>query len=93
MKVKTSVTLSRELLAAIEKRCHGESSRSEFLERAAWDVLRAAERTERDARETAILNAIADGKLGELPDVLDYSIPHSQLGDEFSEDDFVASTR
>jgi metal-responsive CopG/Arc/MetJ family transcriptional regulator len=93
MKVKTSVTLSPELLAAIDRTCQGRASRSEFLERVAWESIRRAERADRDAREIEILNAISDGELGELPDVLDYSIPYWKVGDEFGEDDFVAPTR
>ena len=70
MKVKTSVTLSPELLAAIDRNCHGKASRSAFLERVAWESIRSAERAERDARDIAIINANAERLNREALDVL-----------------------
>ena len=83
------MTLSPELLGAVD--CHRGAgvTRSEFFERAAWSVIRRKQREERDRRDTEPLNLMADGKLGEPSDVLDYAVPYWQLGDEFTEDDFV----
>ncbi len=93
MKVKTSVRLSPELLAAIDHARAGAGNRSAFLESAAWRVIREAERVARDARDIAILNEIADGKRGEPPDVLAYSVPWQELGDDFTEADLVHASR
>ncbi len=93
MKVKTSVTLSQELLDAIARTCGDSASRSEFLERVAWKALREQWRRERGERDIAIYNAIAAGKLGEAPDVLDYGVDPLTLGDEFQEDDIASSPR
>jgi metal-responsive CopG/Arc/MetJ family transcriptional regulator len=60
MKVKTSVTLSQELLDAIDQTCGPAANRSEFFERVAWDALREQWRRERNARDLAIINAHAD---------------------------------
>jgi metal-responsive CopG/Arc/MetJ family transcriptional regulator len=58
MKIKTSVTLSPELLEAIDRRC-GRASRSEFIERAAWDLIRRAQRDERSRKDVALINQFA----------------------------------
>ncbi len=93
MKVKTSVTLSPDVLEAIDRRCPEGRSRSEFLEQAAWDVIRRADRVESDAREIEILNAIADGKFGEPPDSYLYGVPPESLGSDFFDEDFAVATR
>ncbi len=80
MKVKTSVTLSPEVLASIDRVAGRECSRSEFIERVVRDYVRRTEREARRAREIELLNAIAEGRLGEPPDVEDYS---AEVGDEF----------
>ena len=74
MKVKASVTLSDDLLAALA-RCEGLfCSRSEFLEAAAWAYLRQIPCDERDARDLEILNRRADKLNEEAADVLDYQV-------------------
>jgi Arc/MetJ-type ribon-helix-helix transcriptional regulator len=82
MKVKTSVTLSPEALAAIDRMSGQPRKRSEFIEEAVWDVIRRKEREERRKRDIELLNLIADGKLGERPDVLEYSVPWWEFGDD-----------
>jgi metal-responsive CopG/Arc/MetJ family transcriptional regulator len=69
MKVKTSVTLSEELLDAISAQ---ERNRSEFLEAAAWAYLASQEREERYRRELALLNQYADQLNAEQSDALGY---------------------
>ena len=54
MKVKTSVTLSPELIIAIDRECGGSGARSAFIESAAWERIRARERRERDERDIRI---------------------------------------
>lgn len=74
MKVKTSVALSDNLLAAMAK-CTGLfHNRSEFLEVAAWAYLRKITRDKRAVKDLEIINRRA-GKLNEeAADVLDYQV-------------------
>ena len=58
MKVKTSVTLSEELLQAISVEVDQES-RSAFIEQAAWNHLHARRRAIRDRKEPAAIDAKA----------------------------------
>lgn len=75
MKVKTSVTLSEELLGAIDAQTGQGSRRSAFIEAATWSYLRALERERRDARDLAIINANAECLNKEALDALDYQAP------------------
>ncbi|MEW6366606.1 MAG: hypothetical protein AB1714_18410 [Acidobacteriota bacterium] len=70
-KVKTSVTLSRKLLRAID-RTGRRVNRSEFIEKAAWTLIERKAKAERDARDLEILNANADDLNAEALDVLEY---------------------
>lgn len=74
MKVKTSVTLSPEVLAGIDEFA-GEMSRSEFIEQVVCRYFREARRAAHYDREVAILNGIASGTIAEPGDVLDYTAP------------------
>ncbi len=69
MKVKTSVTLSSELLKKIDR---VNKNRSAFLEQAALAYLAGAAREARDARDAAILDRHADRLNREAEDVLEY---------------------
>ncbi len=74
MKVKTSVALSDNLLAAMA-RCTGLfHNRSDFLEAAAWAYLRQIARDERGVRDLEIINRRADKLNEEAADVLDYQV-------------------
>lgn len=75
MKVKTSVTLSEELLGAIDAQAGQGNRRSAFIEAAAWSYLRALERERRDARDLAIINANAERLNKEALEALDYQAP------------------
>ena len=55
MKVKTSVTLSRELLDAISHET-GQENRSALIEEATWRYLRQRQREARDENELRLLN-------------------------------------
>lgn len=80
MKVKTSVTLSPEVLAAIDQLA-GDTSRSEFIEQLLKHEIRRIRREERDRRDAEIYARIArEG--GYESDVLDYSVDPFDLGDE-----------
>ena len=71
MKVKTSITLSEELLYAIETEAKQEN-RSAFIERAVWNYLKALKRATRDRKELAAIDSYADSLNSEALDVLDY---------------------
>ena len=72
MKVKTSVTLSGEVLYEIS-RYRGEfRSRSEFLERAARDFLARLAREETERRDLETINRRADALNAEAEDALAY---------------------
>ena len=71
MKVKTSVTLSEELLQAISDEVD-RRNRSAFIEEASWCLLRARRRDARDRQELAAIAAHADELNREAHDVLEY---------------------
>jgi metal-responsive CopG/Arc/MetJ family transcriptional regulator len=75
MKVKTSVSLSQELLDAIDVQVGQGTRRSAFIEDAAWSYLRARERERRDVNDLAIINANAERLNAEARDALDFQAP------------------
>jgi metal-responsive CopG/Arc/MetJ family transcriptional regulator len=74
MKEKTSITLSREVLAQID-RLSGERSRSAFIERVLREYLRQRKRDAERAHDLELLNASADRLNEEARDVLEYQAP------------------
>jgi metal-responsive CopG/Arc/MetJ family transcriptional regulator len=79
MKVKTSITLSHELLRAVDELAKT-SSRSEVIEHALRDFLAARARALRDARDIEIMNKHADAYNLETADLLSYQ-PWIELGE------------
>jgi metal-responsive CopG/Arc/MetJ family transcriptional regulator len=79
MKVKASITLSDDVLAAIDALAKS-SSRSEVIEQALRDFLAARERMQRDARDLEIMNRHADAYNLETADLLSYQ-PWIELGE------------
>jgi metal-responsive CopG/Arc/MetJ family transcriptional regulator len=79
MKVKTSVTLSADLLEAVDELAKS-SSRSEVIEHAVRDFLAARQRALRDARDIEIMNRHADAYNVETADLLSYQ-PWIELGE------------
>jgi metal-responsive CopG/Arc/MetJ family transcriptional regulator len=75
MKVKTSITLSENLLTTIDQLAGEYKNRSFFLETAAWAFIEYLRRAERDARDLEILNRRADALNEEALDVLSYQAP------------------
>ena len=71
MKVKTSVTLSEELLRALSDEVEPRN-RSAFIEQASWSYLRTLRRAERDRQELAALDAHAEELNREAQEVLEY---------------------
>ena len=72
MKVKTSVTLSRELVEQLDRMLGAGESRSAILEQALRAFLANHTRRERDARDREILDSRADELNEEALDVLGY---------------------
>jgi len=79
MKVKASITLSDDVLRAVDELAKS-SSRSEVIEHALRDFLAARERQLRDARDIEIMNKHADSYNLETADLLSYQ-PWIELGE------------
>ena len=75
MKVKTSITLSKEVLQAIDRHNSEFKSRSEFLEAAARVFLSRLARTKAERRDLQIINRRADELNAEAEDALAYQAP------------------
>jgi metal-responsive CopG/Arc/MetJ family transcriptional regulator len=74
MKVKTSITLSEELLDAIDKQSSQFKNRSDFIEAAVRAYIANIIRDEQDSRDLAIINREADRLNREAADVLAYQV-------------------
>ncbi len=75
MKIKTSITLSQELLREIDARVEPQHrSRSDFIEEAVRAFLAGADRAALQAREAALLRKHARALNAEMADVLEYQV-------------------
>jgi metal-responsive CopG/Arc/MetJ family transcriptional regulator len=72
MKAKTSVTLSKDLLIAIDRLAGSKSSRSAVIERAVRSYLKERERAFIYAHDLEILNRAADRLNAEAEETLEY---------------------
>ncbi len=72
MRSKTSVSLTKELLAEITRVGGSNVNRSEFLEAAAWDRIALLKRQRRETRDRRILDRRARALNSEAIDVLGY---------------------
>jgi metal-responsive CopG/Arc/MetJ family transcriptional regulator len=72
MKAKTSVTLSKDLLIAIDRLAGSKSSRSAVIEQAVRSYLKERERAFVYARDLEILNRAADRLNAEAEETLEY---------------------
>ena len=72
MKMKTSITLSEDLIQSIDEFSGGRKNRSELIERALRDYLDRQARLKRDLEDLAILNKKGDKLNREAEDVLSY---------------------
>jgi metal-responsive CopG/Arc/MetJ family transcriptional regulator len=72
MKVKTSITLSEDLIQSIDEFSGGQKNRSELIERALRDYLDRQARLKRDLQDLVILNKKGDKLNREAADVLSY---------------------
>ena len=74
MKVKTSITLSKEALAAIDRLAAPGGNRSRVIEAAVLQLAAARDRVARDARDRARIDEHADDLNREARDVLEYQV-------------------
>jgi metal-responsive CopG/Arc/MetJ family transcriptional regulator len=75
MKIKTSITLSKDLLREIDARVEAQQrSRSEFIEEAVRAFLAHADRLTLQAREAALLREHAAALNAEMADILEYQV-------------------
>ena len=74
MKIKTSITLSEDLVKAIDEYARDYNNRSEFIEAAVRVFIRQLIRRQQDARDLRIINQRADYLNQEARDVLTYQV-------------------
>ncbi len=74
MKIKTSITLSEDLLRAVDQRSRPDKTRSEFIETAVRAFINQMIRDEQNARDLEIINRRADYLNQEAEDVLAYQV-------------------
>jgi len=72
MKEKTSITLSGEVLAAIDRIAGSKQSRSAFIEHVLREFLRQRTRAAVQARDLERINAAAQRLNAEASDVMEY---------------------
>ena len=74
MKIKTSITLSEELISEIDELSSQYGNRSRLIEQALRDFLAAEAKRRRDLQDSEILNQRADALNKEAEDVLSYQV-------------------
>lgn len=74
MKVKTSISLSEELLQKLDKLAGDYGNRSAIIEKAIGDFLAAQEKKKRETHDMDILNNRADKLNKEAQEVLAYQV-------------------
>jgi metal-responsive CopG/Arc/MetJ family transcriptional regulator len=74
MKVKTSITLSAELIRQMDALASQYGTRSALIEQAVRDFLAAQAKRTREAHDLGILNRRADALNAEAEDVLSYQV-------------------
>ena len=74
MKVKTSITLSEDLLRAIDEYAGEYKNRSDFIENAIRAFIVHLIRRQQDARDLEIINQRADHLNRKAADVLTYQV-------------------
>ena len=74
MKVKTSVTLTADLLEAIDQQAGPRRNRSDFIEKAVRAYISQAVRDAQNAKDLEIINRRAQRLNEEAADVLSYQV-------------------
>ena len=75
MKIKTSITLSNEVLKAIDLYIGEYRSRSEFIETATRKFIAQLARKEAERKDLELINRHSDSLNAEAEDVLTYQVP------------------
>jgi len=75
MKEKTSITLSSDVLAQVDRNAGSKASRSAFIENVLREYFKAKVRAAINARDLELINANADYLNREMEDVLEYQAP------------------
>jgi metal-responsive CopG/Arc/MetJ family transcriptional regulator len=75
MKEKTSITLSSDVLADVDRNAGSKASRSAFIEEVLREYFKAKVREALNARDAELVNANADYLNREMEDVLRYQAP------------------
>ncbi len=75
MKLKTSITLSPDLVAEVDRSAGSKASRSAFIEKVLREYFREKVREALNARDVELINANADYLNREMEDVLRYQAP------------------
>jgi metal-responsive CopG/Arc/MetJ family transcriptional regulator len=74
MKVKTSVTLSKDVIELIDEHAEGESNRSAFIELAVRAYLQILRKKKRDQADLCTINRLSAKLNKEAEDVLGYQM-------------------
>ena len=82
MKEKTSITLSKDVLAKVDRLAGSKQSRSAFIERVLRRYLRERSRAALNARDLERINRAADRLNLEAAEVLEYQATDSQTTGE-----------
>jgi len=72
MKLKTSLTLSEDLIATLDRLAGPNISRSSFIETILRDFVEGRAQARRDAREVAAINRHAERLNAEMKDALSF---------------------
>lgn len=75
MKEKTSITLSSDVLAEVDRNAGSKASRSAFIESVLREYFKQKVREALHARDVELINAHADYLNREMEDVLRYQAP------------------
>jgi metal-responsive CopG/Arc/MetJ family transcriptional regulator len=82
MKEKTSITLSEDVLAAIDRIAGSKQSRSAFIEQVLREFLRQRSRAAIQARDLERINAAARRLNAQASDVLEYQALENRASGE-----------
>ena len=74
MKTKTTITLSSELLQAIDNLTRQPNNRSKFIETALWLFIKQLRKKDQELKDLEILNKKADYFNKQAQDVLSYQV-------------------
>ncbi|MFO7875598.1 MAG: ribbon-helix-helix domain-containing protein [Desulfovermiculus sp.] len=74
MKVKTSITLSKDIIEKMDSLAKSYGNRSALIEKAVRDLITAQEKLDRDHSDLEIINKQAAALNSEAIDVLSYQV-------------------